>query len=93
MLYCILINLENLQSLNNRFASYIERVRYLEQQNKLLEAQLRQLSVKYDSQLDELYVSEVRRLKTFIDSLKTDRTLIEAELEHMQNDVADLKRE
>ena len=42
---------EELKDLNNRFASYIERVRYLEQQNKLLDAQLRQITVKYDSNL------------------------------------------
>lgn len=79
--------------MNNRFASYIERVRFLEQQNLVLEAQLRQLSVKYESQLDDLYSSEVRRLKSFLDALKTDRALIETEVEQMQSDVGDLKSE
>uniref|UniRef100_H2ZP54 IF rod domain-containing protein n=1 Tax=Ciona savignyi TaxID=51511 RepID=H2ZP54_CIOSA len=84
---------EELKGLNNRFASYIERVRFLEQQNKLLEAQLRQLSVKYESKLGELYASEVRRLKSIIDSLNTDKALIDAELDHMRQDVSDLRRE
>ncbi|XP_078483026.1 intermediate filament protein IF-C [Ciona intestinalis] len=84
---------EELKGLNNRFASYIERVRFLEQQNKLLEAQLRQLSVKYESKLGELYASEVRRLKAIIDSLNTDKALIDAELDHMRQDVTDLRRE
>lgn len=79
--------------MNNSFASYIERVRFLEQQNKLLEAQLRQLSVKYDSKLGDLYASEVRRLKSMIDSLNTDKALIEAELDHLNQDVSDLKNE
>jgi len=79
--------------LNNRFASYIERVRFLEQQNKLLEAQLRQLSVKYESKLGDLYANEVRRLKALIDSLNTDKALIDAELDHMRQDVNDLRRE
>lgn len=82
-----------LKQLNNSFASYIERVRFLEQQNLVLEAQLRQLSVKYESQLDDLYNAEVRRLKSFLDALKTDRALIETEVEQMQSDVGDLKTE
>ena len=68
-------------------------MRFLEQQNKLLEAQLRQLSVKYDSKLPDLYANEVRRLKSLIDSLHTDKALIDAELDHMRDDVDDLKRE
>nr|CAD10678.1 intermediate filament protein C [Molgula oculata] len=84
---------EDLKGLNNSFASYIERVRFLEQQNKLLEAQLRQLSVKYDSKLGDLYASEVRRLKSILDSLNTDKALIEAELDHLNQDVSDLKNE
>jgi len=81
------------QGLNNRFASYIERVRFLEQQNKLLEAQLRQISVKYDSRLGDLYASEVRRLKTMIDNLNTDKALVDGELDHMRQDVNNLKQE
>lgn len=65
----------------------------MEQQNLVLEAQLRQLSVKYESQLDDLYNSEVRRLKSFLDALKTDRAHIETEVEQMQSDVGDLKSE
>ena len=33
---------EQLSSLNNRFASYIEKVRYLEEQNKILELKIKQ---------------------------------------------------
>ena len=65
----------------------------MEQQNLVLEAQLRQLSVKYESQLDDLYNSEVRRLRGLLDALKTDRNMIESEVEQMQTDVADLKKE
>ena len=33
---------EQLGALNNRFASYIEKVRYLEEQNKILELKIKQ---------------------------------------------------
>ena len=33
---------EQLGHLNNRFASYIEKVRYLEEQNKILELKIKQ---------------------------------------------------
>merc|ERR1712242_220073 len=35
---------EQLGALNNRFASYIEKVRYLEEQNKILELKIKQAS-------------------------------------------------
>lgn len=54
---------EELKGLNNSFAGYIERVRFLEQQNALLEAQLRQRSVKYGSKLPDLYTNEVEDWK------------------------------
>ena len=36
---------EQLGHLNNRFASYIEKVRYLEEQNKILELKIKQDSL------------------------------------------------
>lgn len=82
-----------LKKLNNRFASYIERVRFLEQQNKLLEAQLRQISVKYDSSLAEIYQSEKRRLTSGIEQTETDRQLLDTEVDKLRTDVADMRQE
>jgi len=84
---------EELKGLNNRFASYIERVRFLEQQNKLLEAQLRQQAVRHKSKLGDLYNREVRRLKSIVDNLKTEKVLIEHEGAAMRKDVAKLKED
>lgn len=81
------------QGLNNRFASYIERVRFLEQQNKLLEAQLLQQSVKRASKLDMLYNNEKRRLKSVVDNLKTEQVVVKHEVTEMKKDVQKLKEE
>jgi len=84
---------EELKGLNNRFASYIERVRFLEQQNKLLHAQLRQQSTRHVSKLDDLYANEVRRLKQVLDNLKTEKVLVEHETAGMRKDVKKLKED
>jgi len=82
-----------LKKLNNRFATYIERVRFLEQQNKLLDAQLRQISVKYESSLAEMYQAERRRLKSLIEAIHTDKQLFETEVEKLRADVVDMRSE
>jgi len=84
---------EELKGLNNRFASYIERVRFLEQQNKLLEAQLLQQSVKRASKLDMLYNNEKRRLKSVVDNLKTEQVVVKHEVTEMKKDVQKLKED
>nr|XP_032826365.1 keratin, type II cytoskeletal 8-like [Petromyzon marinus] len=57
---------EEIKMLNNRFANFIDKVRILEQQNKVLEAQwyVLQDKGKVDCNLDELfevYIEELRR--------------------------------
>jgi len=84
---------EELKGLNNRFASYIERVRFLEQQNKILAAQLRQQSVRHVSKLSDLYNNEARRLKSIVDTLKTEKILIDHEVAEMIKDVKKLRED
>ena len=46
---------ENLKNLNNRFASYIEKVRSLEIQNKALEAKLTQFQNVRPANVEKMY--------------------------------------
>ncbi|KAL7889935.1 hypothetical protein AOLI_G00021930 [Acnodon oligacanthus] len=72
---------EQLQGLNDRFATFIEKVRSLEQQNKVLEVELVTLRQKQSepSRLAELYQREIRELRAQLDeaSGERDRTLLE----------------
>uniref|UniRef100_A0A8C7E1W5 Glial fibrillary acidic protein n=1 Tax=Naja naja TaxID=35670 RepID=A0A8C7E1W5_NAJNA len=52
-----------MMELNDRFASYIEKVRFLEQQNKVLVAELNQLRDKEPNKLADIYQEEMRELR------------------------------
>ncbi|KAJ8379947.1 hypothetical protein SKAU_G00007250 [Synaphobranchus kaupii] len=64
-----------LQDLNDRFASFIERVHELEQQNKVLEAELLVLRQKHSepSRLKALYEREVRELRMVVEEARAER--------------------
>jgi intermediate filament protein if len=70
-----------LQDLNDRFAAYIERVRFLEADNKRLQSIITELTLKFD-QLDAalraIYEDEMRAARTTID--KTTALKAAAEL-------------
>uniref|UniRef100_H2ZA21 IF rod domain-containing protein n=1 Tax=Ciona savignyi TaxID=51511 RepID=H2ZA21_CIOSA len=53
---------EQLSGINNRFASYIEKVRYLEEQNSKLEKRIREASARKTVDLGEDKLEKLRRL-------------------------------
>ncbi|XP_053257400.1 low molecular weight neuronal intermediate filament-like isoform X1 [Podarcis raffonei] len=65
---------EQLQGLNDRFVSYIEKVHQLEQHNRLLEAEVAALRQRQaePSRLQALYEQEVRELRSQVEALRHD---------------------
>ncbi|KAI1901092.1 hypothetical protein AGOR_G00056570 [Albula goreensis] len=67
---------EQLQGLNDRFVTFIEKVHNLEQQNKVLEAEvtlLRQRSSE-PSRLHDLYEQEIRELRARVEELTHEKS-------------------
>ncbi|KAL7383823.1 hypothetical protein ABVT39_018314 [Epinephelus coioides] len=69
---------EQLQGLNDRFAMFIDKVRHLEQQNKMLEMELVTLRQKQGepSRIAHLYQQELRELRSQVEDLNRDKNRI-----------------
>lgn len=76
---------EQLVDLNDRFATYIEKVRHLEVENRALLAELDALRRRQDhpSRLHVLYEGEARSLRATIDSENGEKMRMEAEREYL----------
>ncbi|XP_017296322.1 neurofilament light polypeptide [Kryptolebias marmoratus] len=76
-----------LVDLNDRFATYIEKVRRLELQNLALLAELEALKRRQNdpSHLQALYQGEARSLKAAIDSESSEKMRMEAEKDYLQD--------
>uniref|UniRef100_A0A8C3BSP8 IF rod domain-containing protein n=1 Tax=Cairina moschata TaxID=8855 RepID=A0A8C3BSP8_CAIMO len=84
---------EQIKTLNNKFASFIDKVRFLEQQNKVLETKWSLLKdqkvVKNNIEpMFEVYISNMRRQ---LEALGGDRLRLSSELKAMQDAVEDFK--
>ncbi|XP_077205714.1 alpha-internexin [Paroedura picta] len=84
---------EQLQGLNDRFAGYIERVRQLEQHNRLLESELGALRQRHaePSRLAELFQGELRQLRAQLDDTEAARAQLALERERMAEEAQRLR--
>ncbi|XP_066449854.1 keratin, type II cytoskeletal cochleal-like [Eleutherodactylus coqui] len=92
---------EQIKCLNNKFASFIDKVRFLEQQNQILEtkwcflneqgqkiASRKQINERNNQALFDAYIGNLQRQ---LDSIKNEKCRQEGELNNMQNVVEDFK--
>ncbi|KAM6154128.1 keratin, type II cytoskeletal 8 [Erethizon dorsatum] len=84
---------EQIKNLNNKFASFIDKVRFLEQQNKMLETKwsLLQQQKTSRSNMDNMFESYINTLRRQLDTLGQEKLKLEAELGNMQGLVEDFK--
>lgn len=81
-----------MMELNDRFASYIEKVRFLEQQNKVLVAELNQLRDKEPNKLADIYQEEMRELRHEVDQLSNSKARLEIERDNLLEDLNNLRQ-
>merc|ERR1712002_989276 len=84
---------EQIKTLNNRFASFIDKVRFLEQQNKMLETKwtLLQDQTTTRSNIDGMLEAYIANLRRQLDGLGNEKMKLEGELRNMQGMVEDFK--
>ncbi|KAI1897043.1 hypothetical protein AGOR_G00079050 [Albula goreensis] len=73
---------EQIKTLNNRFASFIDKVRFLEQQNKMLETKwaLLQDQTTTRSNIDAMFEAYIANLRRQLDGLGNEKIKLEGEL-------------
>nr|XP_031319479.1 keratin, type II cytoskeletal 6A-like [Camelus dromedarius] len=86
---------EQIKTLNNKFASFIDKVRFLEQQNKVLDTKwtlLQEQGTKTVRQnLEPLFEQYINNLRRQLDSILGERGRLDSELRSMQDQVEDFK--
>lgn len=81
-----------LQELNDRFANYIEKVRFLEQQNAVLRGELSQARGQEPARADQLCQQELRELRRELELLGRERDRVQVERDGLAEDLAALKQ-
>lgn len=87
---------KDMQDLNERLANYIEKVRFLEAQNKKLVAELDDLKSKWGKEtaaIKEMYETELKEVREVLDDTAKDKSRLEIEARNLQEQNQDLFRQ
>ncbi|XP_063076524.1 keratin, type II cytoskeletal 8 [Engraulis encrasicolus] len=83
---------DQIKTLNNKFASVIDKVRHLEQQNKMLEAKWEVMNSggsKPKSRCEPLLKNYIQSLEAHLQQLAVDRQNLQQQLKRVSGDVED----
>ncbi|XP_069825375.1 keratin, type II cytoskeletal cochleal-like [Dendropsophus ebraccatus] len=85
---------EQIKTLNNKFASFIDKVRFLEQQNKMLETKWAFLQEQKtaESHIEPLFESYITNLRRQLDSFVCEKSRLEGEKRTLEELVEDFKK-
>ncbi|XP_027700106.1 keratin, type II cytoskeletal 75-like [Vombatus ursinus] len=86
---------EQIKTLNNKFASFIDKVRFLEQQNKVLDTKwtlLQEQGVKTVKQdVEPVFEGYINNLRRHLDIVTNEKGRVDSDLRNMQDVVEDYK--
>ncbi|XP_068610280.1 keratin, type II cytoskeletal cochleal-like [Brachionichthys hirsutus] len=84
---------DQIKSLNNKFASYIDKVILLEQQNKMLETKwaILQDETTPTSVIEPMYKSYIIQLRQHLDNIENEKQRLESEKKLMNDCMSDRK--
>ncbi|XP_010569819.1 PREDICTED: keratin, type II cytoskeletal 4 [Haliaeetus leucocephalus] len=87
---------EEMKKLNNKFASFIDKVRFLEQQNRVLETKWKLLQEQGGTwtggrNLSPFFETYISGLRKQLDGLSSEKLQLESELKSFQDMVEDFK--
>lgn len=87
---------KDMQDLNERFANYIEKVRFLEAQNRRLADELEKLKAKWGketSAVKAMYQAELDEARRLLDEAEKEKARLEIRTSSLEEQIDDMKRE
>lgn len=86
---------KDMQDLNERFASYIEKVRFLEAQNRRLADELQKLKDKWGKEttaIKAMYTAELDEARRLLDEAEKEKARLEIRCASLEEQIEELRR-